>query len=268
MGAPLLITLEGYAIEGGFDVPGGIATCYAPTTALGRHPAAGAADGLWGRYEEVLALVGALGVAGVRLTVEWARVEPRAGEVDEVALARYVEIVAAARARGLRVTVALVDAVWPSWLGMEAWLLPWVAPRVVDHARLIARTISDPEVRFVTFTQRDSLVRRGFLEGSAPPWRRGARRDATAAAAQLARLEEELRRDRDVGPRTVATFRTVEVNAPLADIARSRRADVSELYLRSLVRGHGPTRAAAGLLAEVDGGWRVNAPDDLLAALV
>ncbi len=53
----VLVTLEGYAVEGGFDRPFEPATCYAPTIALGRHAGPGRADNLWRDYEAVLDFV-------------------------------------------------------------------------------------------------------------------------------------------------------------------------------------------------------------------
>ena len=99
------VTLEGYAVEGGFDGPYQPATCYVPTIALGRHVGPGDADDLWHDYERVLDLVPALGFDGVRLNVEWARVEPRRGEVDDAALERYAEVARYATSLGLGVTV-------------------------------------------------------------------------------------------------------------------------------------------------------------------
>ncbi len=77
------MTLEGYAVEGGFDGPGEPATCYSPTIALKRQVGPGGADDLWREYETVLDFVPEMGFDGVRLTIEWARIEPRAGEVDD-----------------------------------------------------------------------------------------------------------------------------------------------------------------------------------------
>ena len=98
--ARLFVTLEGYAVEGGFDQVGAPATCYSPTIALGRHAGPGAADDLWRHYEKVLDFVPGLGFDGIRLSVEWARIEPRADEVDTAALSRYLEVVRHARSLG------------------------------------------------------------------------------------------------------------------------------------------------------------------------
>jgi beta-glucosidase/6-phospho-beta-glucosidase/beta-galactosidase len=266
--ARLLLTLEGYAVEGGFDQAGGPMTCYAPTIALGRHGGPGEADDLWHDYERVLDLVPDLGVDGVRLTLEWARIEPRADDVDEAALARYRAVVAHARSLGLNVTVVLVDAVWPSWLGQEAWLLPWVVPHVLAHARRVVEGLGDLVTGVVAFAQPTELVTNGYLRASAPPWRRSALKDASFAHAQIASIEEALRHDEVVGPRLVGSTVTLNLDdAPESLQAARERAEVDEVYLRSLLRGSGPTSAATGLLVHQEGQWRVRASEELLAAL-
>jgi len=264
----LFVTLEGYAVEGGYDQAGGPMTCYAPTLALGRHARAGTTDDLWHDYEKVLDFVPALGFDGVRLNIEWARVEPRQGNVDEVALVRYGEVVRYARSLGLDVTIALVDAVWPSWLGQEAWLLPWVVPHVLAHARRIVAGYENDITGVVAFTNASELVTSGYLEASAPPWRRGATKDATFARAQIAGLLEALRVDDVVGPRLVQSSAVTSLDAAPEDLTAAREtSNVDELYVRSLLRGSGPTAVTVGLLVKHANEWRVGAQSDLLSAL-
>ncbi|MHB2027313.1 MAG: family 1 glycosylhydrolase [Acidimicrobiales bacterium] len=264
----LLVTIEGYAVEGGLDQPGAPATCYLPTIALGRHAGPGDADQLWRDYEEVLNLVPELGVDGVRLSVEWARVEPRCGFVDDVALSRYQAVVRHARALGLDVTVVLIDAAWPSWLGLEAWLLPWTVPHVIEHARRVVGRLGSDLTGVVAFASPQELVSAGFVRASAPPWRRRARKDADFATRQIDAVLATLRNDDVVGPRLVASSATLTLNAHREEFTRSLRAHlVDEIYVRSLLAGHGPTSVARGLVARRGNSWRVSASDSVLAAL-
>jgi beta-glucosidase len=264
----LFVTLEGYAVEGGFDRGSEPMTCYSPTIALGRHSGPGAADDLWHDYELVLDVVPSLGFDGVRLSVEWARIEPRGGEINESALRRYAEVVRHARSLGLLVTIAVIDSAWPSWLGLEAWLLPWVAPHVQAHARRMVDTFSEDATGFVLFAQPQELVTRGFLLGSAPPWRKSALKDAGFANAQIARLSQSLFDDEIVGPRLVRRSAVISLDAALPDLVAARSAsDVDELYVRSLLRGSGPTSVSVGLLSTRAGEWRVSADEELLSAL-
>jgi hypothetical protein len=258
------VTLEGYAVEGGLDGPYQPSTCFRPTIALGRHVGPGDADDLWRDYEQVLDLVPTLGFDGVRLNVEWARVEPHRGQVDGAALERYAEVAQYARSAGLWVTVVIVDAAWPAWLGLEAWLLPWVVPHVIEQARRVVVAVPAAD-GVVVFADAESLVS-GFLDASAPPWRRGGRVDAEMAHDQIDRILASLWSDPIVGPKVVATSSSVRIDQPLADIKAALSVQCDELYVRSLLKGHGPS-AGAGLLSKSADGWRVDAPDELLDAL-
>jgi beta-glucosidase/6-phospho-beta-glucosidase/beta-galactosidase len=265
----VLATLEGYCVEGGFDRAHEPATCYSPTIALGRHAGPGAADNLWSDYELVLDLAAGLGLDGVRLGLEWARIEPRRGVVDEGALDRYREVALHARSLGLVVTVTLIDAAWPSWLGLEAWLLPWVAPHVISHARRVVDYLGAAASGVLVFADADALVRGGYLDGSAPPWRRGALDDAASARAQIEAILHVLGEDPQVGPKLVHATRTIALDLAPEQIVveRSRAVDCAEIYVRSLVKGAGPTSAPAGLLVQRAGQWSVCASPDLLGAL-
>jgi beta-glucosidase/6-phospho-beta-glucosidase/beta-galactosidase len=251
-------------VEGGLDGPYQPSTCFRPTIALGRHRGPGDADGLWSDYERVLDLVPALGFDGVRLSVEWARTEPRRHDVDDAALARYDDVARYASSLGLGVTVVIVDAAWPAWLGLEAWLLPWVVPQVLEQARRVVQSI-DSATGVVVFADPRSLVN-GYLDSTAPPWRRGARVDAAMARAQIDSITSTLRDDPVVGPKIVAATRSVRVDQPLAQITAALDSECDELYVRSLVAGHGPS-AGTGLVVHRTGEWRVEASAELLETL-
>lgn len=263
----LLVTLEGYAVEGGFDRVGEPMTCYSPTIALGRHLGPGNADDLWRDYESVIDLVPGLGFDGVRITLEWARIEPRQGVIDEGAIARYREVLGHARELGLGVTMLLVDHVWPSWLGLEAWILPWTVPHVVNHARTMVEAFGDLVTGVLPFSQPREIVTLGFVTGKAPPWRESAVNDASYAHAQIERITSLLREDEHVGPRLVATSAVTTLEVAPENLAEARRSlGVDEIYVRSLLRGSGPTSLSEGLLVQHGGTWRVNASDELLDA--
>jgi beta-glucosidase/6-phospho-beta-glucosidase/beta-galactosidase len=261
-----LVTLEGYAVEGGFDRPYEPATCFSPTIALGRHSGPGVADELWTDFERVLDVASEIGLDGIRLTLEWARIEPRQGRVNETALERYCDIVRYAKSKGLHVTVAIVGAVWPAWLGLEAWLLPWVAHEVVRHATMVVRRVGELADGFVVFSDADGLVTSGYVEGSAPPWRPGAATDASFATRQLLSITQQLSEDPLVGSRLVTDTVTVDLESDEFYEARVATG-VREVHVRSLVKGAGPTAARTGLLAKHNGEWTVVATSEVLDAL-
>ncbi len=261
---PLLFaTLDGYALEGGYDRAYEPATCFSATIALGHHAGPGDALGLWRDYERVLDLARELGLDGVRLSAQWARIEPRQGQVDERALERYGEVVRHANDIGLGVTLALIDTCWPSWLGLEAWLLPWVVPTVIEHARRMATYFSPEHADLIIFSDPERLVEGGYLNANLPPWRRGARADAARVRMQIDNILNQLAADALVGERIVKPSRCVEVTSgELYEL--DAMVGVDRLYIRSLVRGVGPTASRAGLISLHEGAWRVSASPEVL----
>ena len=258
----ILATLDGYSVEGGFDRPYEPATCYSPTIALGRHAGPGDADGLWHDYEKVLDLAPGLGIDGVRITTEWARIEPRRNEVSSEALDRYKAVCAYAKSLGLHVSVALVDGVWPAWAGMEAWLLPWVAPYCIENALRVVSHLGDNIDGVVCFSEPEAIVTRGFIEASSPPWRSGASKNAALAIEQIDDITAAISESSVAAKKIVSASCLVE----LEQVQSVLSSDVTyqEIYVRSLVRGRGPTASRQGLLSKHNGAWGVSASKELL----
>ncbi len=241
----VLAALSAYACEGGFDGRHQPATCFTPTISLGRHAGPGDGEGLWSDYEAVVDAASDAGIAGICLEISWARLEPRRGQRDDVALARYFEVIAHARERGLHVGVAAIDAAWPAWLGLEAWLMPWVVPAAVEHVAWVSASL--PADSLSVFAARERLTR-GFLDPSAgPPWRRRAREDARSARLNLDAIEAQ----------SIATSPRIatSVDVELDDVSDAATFDVDAVHVRSLVRGRGPLRSRRGLLARRGSQW-------------
>jgi hypothetical protein len=198
-----------------------------------------------------------IGLEGISLEVSWSRLEPRRGQRDEGALARYADVVAHARRRGLWVNVAAIDAAWPAWLGLEAWLLPWVVPVAISHGRWLTSSLDADG--FSVFASSDRLTR-GFLKADeGPPWRRGAHEDALSARVNLATIDAGIREG------SHSKFPT-SVRLDLDDAQGAGTFDVDEVHLASLVRGAGPLASARGLLARRGDEWLV-ADEDLVSEL-
>jgi beta-glucosidase/6-phospho-beta-glucosidase/beta-galactosidase len=264
---PILATLDGYAVEGGFDAPYQPTTCFAPASHLQMCSSPGEGAGLWRDYEKVIDRVGELGLDGVRLSVEWTRIEPRRGHVEVSALERYHQVLAHARANGLRTAIALVDAAWPAWLGAEAWLMPWIDEVVVAHATRVAESLSEVVDDVVGFARASQMIADGYLNASAPPWRRGAGLDATSATNHVRALSASMAAIPAWTEKWLVDYREL----PLVASPRAMRALFDavprshQIHLRSLVRGSGPSAAAAGLLRSSAEGWQVAVSEETLA---
>jgi beta-glucosidase/6-phospho-beta-glucosidase/beta-galactosidase len=88
------VATSGYQIEGGFNGDGEPHNNWWGWEASGRAERSGLACDFWRHPTEALDRAAALGCNAFRLSVEWARLEPRRGEFDQGALERYAEILA------------------------------------------------------------------------------------------------------------------------------------------------------------------------------
>ncbi|MDH3753839.1 MAG: family 1 glycosylhydrolase [Acidimicrobiia bacterium] len=80
-----------------------------------RVPRSGDGAGFGIDFRDDLALLAGLGLSHVRLTVEWARLEPTKGKLDTDELDRYVDVLRAARSAGITPIVTLHSTTLPGW---------------------------------------------------------------------------------------------------------------------------------------------------------
>jgi hypothetical protein len=101
------VATSAFQIEGGLNGPGEPANNWVCWEREGRVELSGIAVDFWNRYEEQLDLAAALGCDTFRLGLEWARIEPEEGAIDETALDRYAQILDACVERGLEPLITL-----------------------------------------------------------------------------------------------------------------------------------------------------------------
>jgi beta-glucosidase len=90
----------------------------------------------WRNAERDFDLMAEMGHNAHRLSVEWSRIEPEEGVFDSVAIARYREMLAGLRQRGLDPMVTLFHFSSPMWLARQGG---WRNPAVVGHFRRFVR---------------------------------------------------------------------------------------------------------------------------------
>lgn len=139
----------------------------------------------WERFEEDLACLVWLGVDSYRFSVEWSRVEPLRGYVDEEAVARYRDWCVQLRGHGITPLVTLHHFTEPSWFsdaggftkseGPGAWV------RFVD---LMANRLGDVVDDWITINEPVGYVVQGWIRGLWPP----GRTDPAVAARVLENL--------------------------------------------------------------------------------
>jgi beta-glucosidase len=124
----------------------------------------------WRRWEDDVALQASLGLGAHRMSIEWARIEPREGELDHAALDRYRAMVGALRAAGIEPMVTLHHFTLPAWLaGTGGVLADGFAQRLARFARVAVDALGDLCRLWLTINEPNVLAASSFLLGSWPP---------------------------------------------------------------------------------------------------
>lgn len=142
-----------------------------------------AADRLafWTRPEVELDAAARAGASVYRLGVDWGRVEPRRGEFDVAALARYRAILRLARARGLRPMVTLLHHSTPRWVQERGgWLDEKTKADWLEFAERAIDALHGEADSWVTFNEPNVFAPLAYAYGLWPP---GERRSRLSVAA-------------------------------------------------------------------------------------
>jgi beta-glucosidase len=137
--------------------------------------ARGLACDWWRHAEGDLDLCRELGLNAIRISVEWARLEPEPGRWDRAAVERYREILGAIRQRGMRPFITLHHFTNPLWFeSREAFLLQESPELFATFAEFAVQSFGEFCSDWVTFNEPNVYAVFGYLFGEFPPARRNA----------------------------------------------------------------------------------------------
>jgi beta-glucosidase len=126
----------------------------------------------WNCWPDDVRLLTEIGLNAYRMSVEWARIEPRRGYFDQTALDTYRRQIEALAQAGVEPLVTLHHFTNPLWLAEQGgWVNPDVAQRLADYADRVVRQLGDLVRWWVTINEPSILAIKGYLEGSWPPHR-------------------------------------------------------------------------------------------------
>jgi beta-glucosidase len=124
----------------------------------------------WRLWEHDVALQRSLGLGAHRMSIEWARIEPRDGEIDRAALDRYRAMVGALRDAAIEPMVTLHHFTLPAWLASRGGVLAEDFPsRLARFARVAAGALGDLVRFWITINEPNVLAAQSFLLGAWPP---------------------------------------------------------------------------------------------------
>jgi len=177
--------------------------------AAGWVPASRDGNGFASRYADDAALLAQHGLGSLRLTLEWARLEPRPSErgFDAVEVERYRRILRAVREAGLEAWACLAHTSLPGWYSedergfLDERMARRVWPRHVDR---VAEAFGDLVDGWVTFHEPVRHALDAWLHGTLPPARRDGD-DARRGLRLLLEADAHAARLLATGPAPVAT---------------------------------------------------------------
>ncbi len=147
---------------------------WAAWEAAGRAPRSGDGNGFATRYAEDFRQWAGLGLTHHRLSLEWARLEPRPGVHDPGAVEHYREVLRAARDAGVDVWVCLHHFTLPGWFAddeggfTDARARGYFWPRHVDW---VAETFGDLVSGWKPVNEPVAYAFGGWMAGEIPPGR-------------------------------------------------------------------------------------------------
>jgi beta-glucosidase len=161
-------------------------------------PSGDAADH-WHRYADDYQYISDMNLSAYRFSIEWSRIEPRAGEYDAEAIAHYGKMLAELGKRGITPMVTLHHFTSPLWIDKIGG---WADPRTVDHFVRFATKVIDAfgaDVSFwITLNEPSVQSGLGYMVGIFPPGRKDllrywhARRNMLDAHRAVYRLTHEM----------------------------------------------------------------------------
>ncbi|MBT1166345.1 family 1 glycosylhydrolase [Bifidobacterium simiarum] len=115
---------------------------------------ADAACNSWEQWEDDLDLIKSFGLNAYRFSVEWSRIEPEHGHVDESALDHYDRVVDGCLERGIAPAVTLCHFTAPHWFAKEgAWFNPQAPDWFTEQCSRVISRLGDRIALAVTFNE-------------------------------------------------------------------------------------------------------------------
>ena len=144
------------------------------------------------RFREDFDLAKQIGLQSVRISIEWARIEPNCdGKFDEKEMKHYEEVVRAMTERGLAPFVNLNHFSLPICYAQSGgWLNPELPRFFARYAGYIARHLNGVEW-WMTFNEPMVVVVDGYIKGDYPPGEKD--QDDVAIGAAINMLEAHRR---------------------------------------------------------------------------
>lgn len=128
----------------------------------------------WNTYQKDIKILKELGLTCYRFSIDWSKIEPRQGQIDQSALDHYVEMCDALRAAGIKPVVTLHHFVHPQWFEeLGGFEKKENTKYFVEFSKLVFTTLGDRVGLWATFNEPAVYVMQGYVRGVYPPGKSG-----------------------------------------------------------------------------------------------
>lgn len=128
----------------------------------------------WSRPEPDLLLLDQLGVQGVRLGLDWGRIEPAPGRFDEDAILKYRSLLQRVKAGGHKIMLTLSHHSVPKWVQEKGgWKNPETVGDFFEFSKRILREFHSVVDWWITFNEPQIFTLFAYQAGIWPPGERG-----------------------------------------------------------------------------------------------
>jgi beta-glucosidase len=111
------------------------------------------------RYKSDIALAQAMGVNTFRTSMEWSRIEPKQGVINQTELARYDDLMNTVVAAGMTPMVTLDHWVYPGWVkDLGGWTWPGIVTAWMSHANQVVSRYKGRGVMWITINEPTQYI--------------------------------------------------------------------------------------------------------------
>ncbi len=145
-----------------------------PEMSQSRNYISGRACDHYHRFEEDFDIAKKLNHNAHRLSIEWSRIEPKEGKIDQKEIEHYRKVLAALRKRGLEPFVTLYHWPLPNWLAKKDGSLCPEFPKYFDrYVKIIGENLFDYVNFWITINEPNIYSFNSFFRGVWPPQKKG-----------------------------------------------------------------------------------------------
>ncbi|OGE79919.1 MAG: hypothetical protein A2660_00495 [Candidatus Doudnabacteria bacterium RIFCSPHIGHO2_01_FULL_45_18] len=138
----------------------------------GKLPKSGQAADHYNRFEEDFGIAQTIGLNAMRISIEWARIEPSEGQWDSEAIEHYKKVLKSMKAHGLTRMVTLWHWTLPKWFadkggfeskaGIEAF---------ARYAWFVAQNLGSEIDLWETLNEPETFAQQAYTLGKFPPFK-------------------------------------------------------------------------------------------------